>query len=194
MGPERHPSALGQKGKECWTEIWDIIGPQIEHVMAGSGATWHEEQLVPVTRHGRLEQVYWTYGFSPIDNHEGVGGVLVVCRDITREHFGKLALQERETELARVQAIGRIGGLEVDLRTGHRNRKSPEYLTIHGLPLEAVHESLVRTGFAAFIPTIARSPKGSSSMRCGAVIASTRYATVSSGRATARHAGFPPDR
>jgi hypothetical protein len=88
--------------------------------MAGSGATWHEEQLVPVTRHGRLEQVYWTYGFSPIDNDEGVGGVLVVCRDITREHFAKLALQERETELARVQAIGRIGGLEVDLRTGSR--------------------------------------------------------------------------
>ena len=45
-------------------------------------------------------------------------GVLVVCRDVTREHLAKLALQERETELARVQAIGRIGGLEVDLRTG----------------------------------------------------------------------------
>ena len=74
MGPERHPSALGQKGRECWAEIWDIIGPQIEHVMAGSGATWHEDQLVPVTRHGRLEQVYWTYGFSPIDDDEGVGG------------------------------------------------------------------------------------------------------------------------
>jgi PAS domain S-box-containing protein len=67
--------------------------------------------------------------------------VLVVCRDITREHFAKLALQELETELARVQAIGRIGGLEVDLRTGSRNRKSPEYFKIHGLPLEAVHES-----------------------------------------------------
>ncbi|WP_347263964.1 hybrid sensor histidine kinase/response regulator [Nitrobacter sp.] len=141
LGPERHPRALGQKGRECWSEIWDIIGPQIEHVIAGRGATWHEEQLVPVTRNGRLEQVYWTYGFSPIDDDEGVGGVLVVCRDVTREHLARLALQERETELARVQAIGRIGGLEVDLRTGHRSRKSPEYLKIHGLPSEAVHES-----------------------------------------------------
>ena len=35
MGPERHPSALGQCGRECWAEIWDIIGPQIELVMAG---------------------------------------------------------------------------------------------------------------------------------------------------------------
>ena len=50
-------------------------------------------------------------------------------------------MRERETELARVQQIGRIGGLEVDLRTGFRNRRSPEYLLIHGLPPEAVDES-----------------------------------------------------
>ncbi|HEY0909041.1 MAG TPA: PAS domain-containing protein, partial [Bradyrhizobium sp.] len=141
MGPERHPSALGQGGRQCWAEIWDIIGPQIEQVMGGGGATWHENQLVPVTRHGRLEQVYWTYGFSPIDEDDGVGGVLVVCRDVTKDYLSALALQEREAELARVQQIGRIGGLEVDLRTGFRNRRSPEYLLIHGLPPDALHES-----------------------------------------------------
>ena len=52
MGPERHPSALGQRGRECWEEIWPIIGPQIEQVMSGGGATWHEKALVPVTRYG----------------------------------------------------------------------------------------------------------------------------------------------
>ncbi|KQW22277.1 histidine kinase [Afipia sp. Root123D2] len=147
MGPERHPSALGQRGRECWAEIWDIIGPQIEQVMSGGGATWHEDQLVPVTRHGRLEQVYWTYGYSPIDEGDRVGGVLVVCRDVTEDHMAAAALREREAELARVQQIGRIGGLEVDLRTGFRNRRSPEYLLIHGLPPDAVtetHEDWVR--------------------------------------------------
>jgi PAS domain S-box-containing protein len=141
MGPERHPGALGQGGRQCWGEIWDIIGPQIEQVMSGGGATWHENQLVPVTRHGRLEQVYWTYGFSPIDDDGGVGGVLVVCRDVTEDHLAAAALREREAELARVQQIGRIGGLEVDLRTGFRNRRSPEYLLIHGLPPDAGNES-----------------------------------------------------
>jgi PAS domain S-box-containing protein len=141
MGPERHPSALGQGGRECWAEIWDIIGPQIEQVMSGGGATWHENQLVPVTRHGRLEQVYWTYGYSPIDEDDGIGGVLVVCRDVTRDYLAAAALREREAELARVQQIGRIGGLEVDLRTGFRNRRSPEYLLIHGLPPDAANES-----------------------------------------------------
>ena len=141
MGPERHPSALGQRGRECWAEIWPIIGPQIEQVMSGGGATWHENQLVPVTRHGGLEQVYWTYGYSPIDEDDGIGGVLVVCRDVTKDYLAAAALREREAELARVQQIGRIGGLEVDLTTGFRNRRSPEYLLIHGLPPDAVHES-----------------------------------------------------
>jgi len=141
MGPERHPSALGQRGRECWAEIWPIIGPQIEQVMSGGGPTWHENQLVPVTRYGKLEQVYWTYGYSPIDEDDGIGGVLVVCRDVTKDYLASVALREREAELARVQQIGRIGGLEVDLTTGFRNRRSPEYLLIHGLPPEAVNES-----------------------------------------------------
>src|ERR1700730_7900054 len=141
MGPERHPSALGQGGRQCWAEIWDIIGPQIEQVMSGAGATWHENQLVPVTRHGKLEQVYWTYGFSPIDEDDGIGGVLVVCRDVTKDHLAAVKLREREAELARVQQLGRIGGLEVDLRTGFNNRRSPEYLLIHGLPPDAANES-----------------------------------------------------
>jgi PAS domain S-box-containing protein len=141
MGPERHPSALGQGGRECWAEIWPIIGPQIEQVMSGGGATWHENQLVPVTRHGKLEQVYWTYGYSPIDEDDAIGGVLVVCRDVTKDYLAAAALREREAELARVQQIGRIGGLEVDLTTGFRNRRSPEYLLIHGLPPDAANET-----------------------------------------------------
>src|ERR1700726_1852114 len=141
MGPERHPNALGQRGRECWAEIWDTIGPEIRQVMSGGGATWHENQLVPVTRHGRLEQGYWTYGYSPIDEGDGIGGVLVVCRDVTQDYLASVALGEREAELARVQQLGRIGGLEVDLRTGFRNRRSPEYLLIHGLPPDAANES-----------------------------------------------------
>jgi two-component sensor histidine kinase/PAS domain-containing protein len=87
MGPERHPSALGQRGRDCWEEIWPIIGPQIDMVMSGQGATWHEDALVPVTRHGKRENVWWTYSYSPIDDEGqpgGIGGVLVICHDVTK--------------------------------------------------------------------------------------------------------------
>jgi two-component sensor histidine kinase len=99
IGPERHPSALGARGRECWDEIWDIIGPQIDYVMAGNGATWHEDQLVPLTRYGHREDVWWTYSFGPIDVEGKVGGVLVVCKDVTSEHMAREALNLINEEL-----------------------------------------------------------------------------------------------
>ncbi|WP_207460138.1 PAS domain-containing protein [Azospirillum sp. SYSU D00513] len=102
LGPERHPSALGQAGRQCWSEIWDVIGPQIDHVMSGQGATWNEDQLLPMTRHGQKEEVWWTYGFSPIGDEDqpgGVGGVLVVCSDVTERHRITEALKQREEQL-----------------------------------------------------------------------------------------------
>lgn len=35
LGPDRHPSALGQQGRECWAEIWSTIGSEVEGIMAG---------------------------------------------------------------------------------------------------------------------------------------------------------------
>src|ERR1700693_214979 len=51
------------------------------------------------------------------------------------------ALQEREAELARIQRIARVGGLEIDFRDGVKNRRSPVYLLVHGLPFEAANET-----------------------------------------------------
>lgn len=99
IGPERHPSALGQRGRECWAEIWDIIGWQVEQVMSGGSATWQENQLVPITRHGQLEDVYWTYSYSPIDEStapNGIGGVLVVCTETTEQVLSKQRLSAAE--------------------------------------------------------------------------------------------------
>jgi PAS domain S-box-containing protein len=64
--------------------------------------------------------------------------VLEIARERDRAYR---ALQEREAELARIQRIGRVGGVEVDLRDGFQNRRSPEYLLIHGLPPEAANET-----------------------------------------------------
>jgi PAS domain S-box-containing protein len=61
-----------------------------------------------------------------------------IARERDRAHR---ALEEREAELARIQRIGRVGGVEVDLQNGIRNRRSPEYLMIHGLGPEAVNET-----------------------------------------------------
>lgn len=61
--------------------------------------------------------------------------------DIDDRITAERALRYREADLARVQQIGQVGGVEVDLTEGFRNRRSPEYLVIHGLPPDAAHES-----------------------------------------------------
>ena len=87
IGAERHPSSLGRPAVEVWEETWAVIGPQLNQVMAGGGATWHENALVPMTRNGGVEDVYWTYSYSPIDDESaagGIGGVLVACTETTQ--------------------------------------------------------------------------------------------------------------
>jgi PAS domain S-box-containing protein len=83
IGPENHPGALGRRGAEFWSEVWDVIGAQVEYVMAGRGGTWRENQMIPITRNGETEEAYWTYSYSPIDEQGEVGGVLVVCSETT---------------------------------------------------------------------------------------------------------------
>ncbi len=81
---DKHPSAVGQRGIECWPEIWPVIGPQIEAVMSRGDSTWNTNQLVPINRNGKLEEVYWTYSYSPVRDPEGkVRGTLVVCSETT---------------------------------------------------------------------------------------------------------------
>ena len=83
---DKHPRAIGQRGTECWPEIWTIIGPQIEMVMKEGRSTWNENQLVPINRNGKLEEVYWTYSYSPVTDEDGnVQATLVVCSETT-EH------------------------------------------------------------------------------------------------------------
>jgi signal transduction histidine kinase len=98
---DKHPSALGQRGRECWQEIWSIIGPQIDAVMTRGEATWHENQLVPIYRNGKLEDVYWTYGYSPVRDSEGIiRGTLVVCTETTESVLAKKQLERESQRLA----------------------------------------------------------------------------------------------
>jgi PAS domain S-box-containing protein len=131
-------NGLGISGKG-WRDVSDVIGADVAHVMAGKGSV--RRQLVPLATEDGSSHRYWTYSLSPIDIGDEVGGVLFVCQDESREQQATLALKLREAELLRVQHIGKFGGLEVQLTSGFRNQRSPEYLAIHGLPPEAANET-----------------------------------------------------
>jgi signal transduction histidine kinase len=88
LGPEKHPGILGAPAREAWAEVWPVVGSQIEQVLRGDDAVWHENVCVPIIRFGELQEVYWTYSYSPIDEPSfprGVGGVLVTCAETTAQ-------------------------------------------------------------------------------------------------------------
>jgi signal transduction histidine kinase/PAS domain-containing protein len=100
----RDVTALGARGREHWAEIWPVIGPQIEQVMTTGEATWHEDHLVPIERNGRLEDVYWTYGYSPVRDDDGaIAGVLVLVQETTLrvQALAELEKARAEAELGR---------------------------------------------------------------------------------------------
>jgi PAS domain S-box-containing protein len=94
----RHPRALGMRGRAFWTDIWEVIGPQIAQVMSGGDAIWQEDSYIPIERNGQIEDVWWTYSYSPVLDDDGsIGGTLVVCQETTSR---VLAQRERERLLA----------------------------------------------------------------------------------------------
>ena len=62
----KHPEALGQRAEKCWPEIWHIIYPLIEQVRNTGTSFFSADQLVPIYRNGRIEDVYWTFSYSPV--------------------------------------------------------------------------------------------------------------------------------
>ena len=105
----KHPTALGQRGEECWPEIWPIIKPLIDKVRGG-GATWSEDQLIPIFRNGGIEDVYWTFGYSPVLGDSGeVSGVLVVCNETTAQVRAVKKIEESEKTLRSIVLHAPIG-------------------------------------------------------------------------------------
>ncbi|MEO6040225.1 MAG: PAS domain-containing protein, partial [Saprospiraceae bacterium] len=96
----KHPAILGQPAKLAWPEIWDLIKPLIDQVLGGGEATWSEDQLIPIYRNGKIEDVYWTFSYSPVNDESGKpAGVLVTCSETTEKVRILQEIKEREERL-----------------------------------------------------------------------------------------------
>jgi hypothetical protein len=81
---DKHPAALGAGASDVFPEAWDIIGPMVETVMGGHGATWVEDQYVPLRRSGFLEECYFTFSYSPVRGPDGsVEGLMDIAAETT---------------------------------------------------------------------------------------------------------------
>ena len=69
---DKHPAALGASCRDVFAEVWDTIGPMLDSVRAGHGATWVEDMRLFLDRRGYLEETYFTFSYSAVDGAEGV--------------------------------------------------------------------------------------------------------------------------
>ncbi|MEO8473690.1 MAG: PAS domain-containing protein [Chryseolinea sp.] len=95
----KHP-LIGRKGNDAWPEIWEFIGPLIEQVMSTGEPAWYEDQLLPIFRNGRMEDVYWTFSYSAAYGDDGeIAGVFVTCTETTGKVRAIEALQDSRDRL-----------------------------------------------------------------------------------------------
>ena len=112
----KHP-ALGRPGDQVWSEIWDTIGPMLDSVLRTGQATWSEDLLLPMNRHGYWEETYWTYSYSPLHDDDGtVRGVFTAVQDTTEQVVGRrrlAALQDLGAQAGRARSVAEACDLVV---------------------------------------------------------------------------------
>lgn len=106
---DRHPQSLGARGREFWSDVWPVVGNQLESVFHHAQTVYFENALVPILRNGKLADAYFTYSYSPLFDPSGkVVGIITICQDMTaatiadRERAAaEKALRTRQEELDR---------------------------------------------------------------------------------------------
>ncbi|RYJ38899.1 PAS/PAC sensor signal transduction histidine kinase [Flavobacterium anhuiense] len=114
----RHPRAMGQKGIECWTEMWDFIHPLITKVLTAGESVWYDDLLMPILRNGKMEEAYWTFSYSPVrDDDRKIKGVLVICNETTEKVNSSIQLKQNRDELEFAINAAEFGTYDLDPKT-----------------------------------------------------------------------------
>lgn len=119
LGAAKHPWAIGKKGNDVWNEIWSYLIPQIDLVLKGEGATWNEDQYLPILGDdGKLRDAFFTYSYSPVFDIDGsISGVLVTCTESTNRVIAEKKLRESQQSLKLALNSAKMGAWEVNLVT-----------------------------------------------------------------------------
>jgi signal transduction histidine kinase/FixJ family two-component response regulator len=114
----KHPLAVAQSAAECWSEIWNVIGPMIEAPLRGQPATGSDDLMLLVNRKGFLEETHFKFAYSPVPDESlvgsKIGGVLGTVAEITEEVYAGRQLATLR-DLARQAPEAATGAMACDL-------------------------------------------------------------------------------
>jgi signal transduction histidine kinase len=80
----KHPWALGRPARECWSEIWHVLGPLLEGVVRTGEPFWAQDHPFFLDRQGYIEETYFDVSYDPVRvEGGGVGGVFCIVGETT---------------------------------------------------------------------------------------------------------------
>ncbi|MFC1455148.1 PAS domain-containing protein [Microvirga arabica] len=81
----KHPDALGRPFAEVWSDIWSQIKPLVDNTLAGR-PSWHEDLLIPMQRHGYLEDAWFSFSYTPAwDENDRIAGMFCAATETTEK-------------------------------------------------------------------------------------------------------------
>lgn len=133
LGAEKHPSAMGMRGEDVWSETWSITAPQLRNALEFNKASWNVDQLLPVFRNGRIEEGYWTYSHSPIFGEDGHAEAVLVTISETTSRVLQLRRQNTLQNLIEELGHARYTGdsLEAAIRSFRQNPTDIQFALIY---------------------------------------------------------------
>ncbi|MES2889413.1 MAG: ATP-binding protein [Pseudomonadota bacterium] len=80
----KHPWALGRPAAEVWAEIWDVCGPLADQVFHHGRASFVDDVRLFMNRAGYVEEVFYSFSYSPVRDERGeVGGLFCPSTETT---------------------------------------------------------------------------------------------------------------
>ena len=109
---DKHPHrALGKPFRECWSEVYDVLGPLAEVPYQGGPSTWIEDIPVELNRYSFKEEAHFTISYSPVPDPtapRGIGGVIAIVHEISAKIVGDrhlLALRDLASKSGEAKSV-----------------------------------------------------------------------------------------
>ena len=103
---DKHPDALGASHPQVFWETSDTTGPAIAEVIATGVGTVYPDVLLPLRRHGIMQDCYFNYGRSPLaDESRAIVGVFSVVVETTERVSAERGLREQTERLGLLQRL-----------------------------------------------------------------------------------------
>lgn len=115
LGADKHPAALGARTADIFGQDgYPGLKPVFDAALRGESAAF-ENLLVPLVRHGYLEECYFDVGYTPVYVDQHVEGVFSSVNETTER-----VLSARRTRTLAALTAALLGATDPHLRTSYR--------------------------------------------------------------------------